>query len=161
MDIEPLDQRQLPVKDDIILHKKGWVIQRIGWTLMFLFLLAAVLGLFGEGPLSKRKVHLGPVTVEYERFGRYEHAMRMNLRSAGENIGMVSLPQNYLKSFKISKIVPEPAKQVSSPGYVNYFFEGDQNDMVTFFMDPSERQNAEGVIRVNNHSFPIKQTIFP
>jgi hypothetical protein len=161
MAIESLHHKQLPVSEDISLHKTGWIVQRIGWTLMFLFLVAALLGLFGEGPLSKRTLQSGNLQMKYEHFGRYEHTMKMELESLGENIRFVSLPQDYLKSFKVDKIVPEPAKQVASPGYISYVFEGEQNDEVTFYMEPSRRKNAEGIIKVNGSSFLIKQIIYP
>jgi hypothetical protein len=84
---------KLPVEDEISLHRKGWIVQRIGWVLMFGFLIAALLGLFGEGPLSSKKLQAGNVSVQYERFGRYEHGMEIRLQSTGENISTVSIPK--------------------------------------------------------------------
>jgi len=150
-----------PVEDDMALHNKGWVVQRIGWAFMFLFLLAALLGLFGEGPLSSRTVQAGHIKVEYERFCRYEHETEITLESNGEDISTVSLPQQYLKKFKVSKIVPEASKQVASPGYINYLFEGKQNNNITFYLEPVKRLNTSGVIKINNYSVFIKQTIYP
>lgn len=160
MPVKPIPHKQLPVDEDISLHRKGWVIQRIGWVLMLVFLLAAVLGFFGEGPLSKKQFHLGPIDVDYERFGRYEHEMELKFQSTGENIGSVSMPQDYVKNFKLSKIVPEPEKQIAASGYINYIFEG-ENHLIIFYMDPVQRKNVQGVLKVNAYSFLIKQTIYP
>jgi hypothetical protein len=153
--------KKLPVEDEISLHRVGWIIQRIGWVLIFGFLTAALLGLFGEGPISRKKLQTGNFSVEYERFGRYEHGMDMRLQSTGENINTVSIPQKYLKSFRISAIVPEPEKQVATAGYIQYQFEGSQNNIVSFYFSPVERKNVEGMFQVNSHSFTIKQTIYP
>jgi hypothetical protein len=152
---------KFPIDDEISLHRKGWIIQRVGWTLMFAFLIASILGLFGEGPLSRKKVQIGNINVEYERFGRYEHGMEIRLQSDGENIGTVSIPQAYLKSFRVGTIVPEPAKQVATAGSVQYQFEGIQNNIVSFYLSPIERKTVEGMFQVNNHPVTIKQTIYP
>lgn len=152
---------KLPVEDEISLHRRGWIIQRIGWVLMFAFLIAAILGLFGEGPLSSKKIQAGGVSVEYERFCRYEHGMVIRLQSDGENINTVSIPQTYLKSFRVATIIPEPAKQVATTGSVQYQFEGPQNNIVSFYLNPVNRKTVEGMFQVNNHPFTIKQTIYP
>src|SRR5678810_1484903 len=81
-----------PIADEISLHRKGWIIQRIGWCIMFAFLTAALLGLFGEGPLSNKKLQAGNISIEYERFCRYEHGMKIKLQSSQENISTVSIP---------------------------------------------------------------------
>jgi hypothetical protein len=153
--------KTLPVEDNIALHKKGWVIQRIGWGLMFAFLLAAVLGLFGEGPLSKRKVTIGHITVEYERFGRYEHGMIMRVESRHENINTIVITDDYLRVFRISNIVPRPQRQAGSGGDVEFYFEGPGNTEVTFYTEPVERRSVNAPVKVNNNSFSIKQTIYP
>jgi hypothetical protein len=150
-----------PVEDDISLHRKGWIVQRIGWILMFGFLIAAILGLFGEGPLSQRKLQAGNISIEYERFCRYEHGMEMRLESGAENISTVSIPQEYLKSFRITDIVPEPEKQVAVADHIQYLFAGSQNNIITFYLSPVQRKTVEGIFQVNNNPFTIKQTIYP
>ena len=150
-----------PIKDEISLHRIGWIIQRIGWCLMFAFLIAAVLGLFGEGLLSKKKLQAGNISLEYQRFGRYEHGMNITIQSKQENISTVAIPQDYLKNFRLSTIVPEPARQVASAGNVNYQFEGAENRMITFYLNPIQRKTVEGIFRANAYSFAIKQTIYP
>lgn len=158
--IKPIAHKT-PVEDEIALHKKGWIAQRAGWILMLLFLLAALLGLFGEGPLSEKKVKSGNMEVEYQRFCRYEHHVVLKLLSAGENIIVVSLPQAYVEKFKIDKIVPTPYGEVASPGYVDYLFRGTKNDNVRFYMAPAKKGSAGGVIRVNNQPVSIQQYIYP
>lgn len=152
---------KLPIEDEISLHRKGWIVQRIGWVLMFAFLIAAISGLFGEGPFSRKKIQAGSISVEYERFCRYEHGMEIRLQSAGENISTVSIPQAYLKNFRVATIVPEPAKQVAIAGSVQYQFEGPQNNIISFYLSPVNRKTVEGMFQVNNYPFTIKQTIYP
>jgi hypothetical protein len=154
-------ESELEIEEEIGLHKKGWVVQRVGWVLLFAFILSAVLGLFGEGPLSKRVVNTGTIKTEYERFGRHEHETPIKFDSKSESISIVSVPQHYLNEFKLSKVVPEPESQSSSEGYINYTFKGEHNYNVTFYFDPLKFGNESGVIKVNSYSIPFNQTIYP
>ena len=153
--------KTLPIEENMSLHKAGWVIQRIGWGLMFAFLIAAVLGLFGEGPLSERKIHSGNIEVEYDRFGRYEHGMLVRIQSRKETISSISISEEYLETFRINTIVPRPSKEIAANGTVEFQFEGPTNTVVAFYTMPVERKTVNGLFRVNNDSFSIKQTIYP
>ena len=151
----------LLIDEEIHLQKKGWIVQRVGWVLLFLFILLAVLGLFGEGPLSKRTIITGTIKTEYERFGRHEHETPIKFNSQNENISKVSIPQHYLNEFKLSKVVPEPDSQTSSEGYIEYTFKGDHNNNVTFYFDPLKFGNVSGTIKVNSYNISLAQTIYP
>jgi hypothetical protein len=87
--------------------------------------------------------------------------MEITLESGNENISKVSIPQEYLKSFRISDIVPEPEKQVAVADHIQYLFTGSQNKIITFYLSPVQRKSVEGVFQVNNSPFTIKQTIYP
>jgi hypothetical protein len=87
--------------------------------------------------------------------------MELRLQSGMENISTVSIPQEYLKSFRISDIVPEPERQVAVAGHIQYVFAGSQNNIVTFYLSPVQRKSIEGIFLVNHNPFTIKQTIYP
>ena len=62
---------QLP--EDMAFQRKSWRVERIGWAAMALLLVAALLGLFSAGPLSKGTAQdpAGLVQIAYDRFQRY------------------------------------------------------------------------------------------
>jgi hypothetical protein len=151
----------IEIDEEMPLQKRGWMVQRVGWILLFVFILLAVLGLFGEGPLSKRTIITGNIKTEYQRFGRHEHETPIKFESKDENISIISIPQQYLKELKLSKVVPEPESQTSSYGYINYTFKGEHNNNVTFYFDPLEFGNVGGVIKVNAYNIALVQTIYP
>lgn len=151
----------IPVEEALELHKKGWVIQRVGWVLIFLFVLSALLGVFGEGPLSSKAISVGDIKASYDRFGRFEHETALKFESTGVDISSISIPQEYLNDFKISKIVPEPDDPVASGGYIHYTFRGQGNRQITFYLAPIAFGNSKGIIKVNNHIISLTQTIYP
>jgi hypothetical protein len=63
----------LEIDEDFEWERGEWTFERIGWGLMALFILAALAGFFGRGPVSSRTAGIenGPFWVEYQRFVRY------------------------------------------------------------------------------------------
>ena len=52
-------------------HRAAWRVERIAWAVIALSLLAAVLGVFGDGPLSSTRAgESTSLSVEYERLLR-------------------------------------------------------------------------------------------
>lgn len=64
----------LDIAQDLEHQRREWVIERIGWAIMALILLAALAGLLGSGPLSNARIdHPGShLSAEYNRFERYQ-----------------------------------------------------------------------------------------
>ena len=72
----------LEIDEDIDLHLKGWIAQRIGWVSMLAFLIASALGVFGTGVLSAVTSKKEAKTLIFERFNRYENEgnLQLNLK---------------------------------------------------------------------------------
>lgn len=47
-DIE-IVKTDLQIKEELDAHRKGWTAQRVGLTLMYLLVIAAAVGFFGDG----------------------------------------------------------------------------------------------------------------
>lgn len=161
-DIEEI-KPNLEIDEHIHLHKRSWKVQRIGWILIYTFIAAAALGLFGDGWLSKRKIINDAATVEYDRFFRQEAYMQFKVNiTASDNTGaIVSFPNEYLKHFKIASITPEPKENNISGKQVNYYFPGAAPMNIVFYLSPQTTGNVEGNVAVNNNRFTISHFIYP
>ena len=62
--------RDLEISEDIVFQRRSWVMQRVGWGLMALFLATGPTGAFGVGPLSSTSAIREDLKVSYERFPR-------------------------------------------------------------------------------------------
>lgn len=152
----------LQLEDEIDLHEKGWVAQRIGWLLMLIMLVAASLGLFGTGWLSYATQMAGNSHVSYERFGRFELPMQITIRSqADEGRLTVSIPQSYLQCFKVSQITPEPSDRKTENGSTVYTFEGDDEITAQFHLEPETVGTVRTGIHVNGSLFTLSHFIYP
>ncbi|RPE03526.1 hypothetical protein BBB56_03275 [Candidatus Pantoea deserta] len=74
--------RRYPVNESMPWQRLEWHIQRGGFVLLLLLVLAGAAGVFSKGWLSNQRVASADnrLSVDYERFGRRESNMDMTLR---------------------------------------------------------------------------------
>ncbi|MGK9119500.1 hypothetical protein [Olivibacter jilunii] len=153
----------LTLEEDLPLHIKGWKTQKVGGLLILILMLLTALGLFGEGPLSARKIVNGDITMAYERYLRYQKEMDVSLRLSNQANVQVAIPIEYLDCFRIEKIVPEANEHIISDGKVVYTFNVDKTGetILHFYLHAQKPGSAKGTWEVNHHNFQINQFIYP
>lgn len=155
-------QTELEIEEELELQEKGWVVQKIGWLLVLVFLILAALGMFGDGVISKSTLQSGNNTIDYERYFRYEAVMelRLDMNTDGDS-AVVSFPNQYVKNFEIESIVPEPEKTIFEGDRVHYIFNGKGHMNAVFYMVPQEVGAVSGQMMVNKTGFQLSHFIFP
>ena len=152
----------LQIDDNINLHITGWILQRIGWGLMFIFLVCAALGLFGQGVLSRAQISHAGITIKYERFFRREAKMELEIISTRSMNGLqVVLPPDFTRNFEVEGILPQPAEQKISEGSVVMSFAAQGAGEIAFFLKPRQAGNSTATIKINETDFKISQFIYP
>lgn len=102
----------LEIDEDPEFQQKEYFFQRIGVTLLFVFVLAALLGFTGMGgPVGRGEAgdRGGPLHVEYERFVRRGglSTLKLHLRSAPGDVRFwVAAP--YFERIRIESVAPAP-----------------------------------------------------
>lgn len=151
----------MEINEELEMHEKGWIIQRVGWVILLLIMAAGALGLFGEGWLSDQTPSNGDVKVEYQRFYRYESEMKILIESR-RHISTVSLPQQYIKDFRLLRFEPEPENNTTNNGEVTFNFLPAQNQVVTVYIIPKTYGSIEGTLKVNGTiNFNLHHFIYP
>ncbi|HEU4345558.1 MAG TPA: hypothetical protein VFU31_28750, partial [Candidatus Binatia bacterium] len=51
-----MSKRSLEIEEDLRFQERAWVVQRVGWGVMLLVIVATAAGMFGEGALSSATV---------------------------------------------------------------------------------------------------------
>lgn len=155
-------QTSLQINEDIDLHRKGWIVQRVGWVLMFIFVLCAALGLFGNGIVSHKNVNKNGISISYERFGRHESNTRIEIDANARNGTIeIVLSGNFTESYKIEKVVPEPAEQKIRHGSKVYVFTAEGPGHLTFFVSALKRGTIRNTLAVNGTDFNLESYIYP
>lgn len=108
--------RGLQLDQDPRFQRRSWYVERMGWTIMALAVIAALAGLFGTGPLSgaRSASERGDLAVEYQRFARAKAPVMLRLEFSEQvaRRGQVRLwiARGYLEAMKVEHILPEPEK---------------------------------------------------
>lgn len=112
------DLKKLPggleIEQDLPLEHRVWVAERIGWTLMALFVVAALIGFLGPGPFNDAKTAdpAGRWHMEYERRLHFRTDQEISVYVGPEftTSGKVRLwiSQSYMKDQSVSSVTPTP-----------------------------------------------------
>ena len=152
----------LEIDEDIDLHTAGWIFQRVGWFLMLAFLVCAALGLFGSGVLSEASYTREGNTIKYERFTRNESDTEVEIKAQSKAGRIeIELPDRFTRSFKVEKVMPEPAEEEIKGGSTIYTFSANGEGEVTLFVTSRQRGDVKTTVRINGTDHPFQTYIYP
>ncbi len=138
---------------------------------MLLVLLAALLGLFGNGPLSRTYAvdPRSPVGLEYDRFARQNSPARLRIllwpgSTRGEPMRL-KFDHRFLQGVRIQRITPDPDSAEIGPEGVYYHFRttGDALPMaVEFHYHPESMGTLAGRVGLGDGP-PVRfeQFVYP
>lgn len=161
----------LEINQDVRFQDREWTVERVGWLLLVALLIIAVLGLFGNGPLS-RTTSSSPdagLKVAYERFGRrggsQELTLRASANAATNGSWQIEVTRAYLASLEIVTITPEPDSAETTRRGVRYTFTQAAPDAaleVIFAVTPRSLWSHSGEIRIGDEPpATVWQFFFP
>jgi hypothetical protein len=161
----------LEIDQDLDFQHRSWMVQRVGWIVMPLIVLAALLGLLGPGPLSSATVgsEAGSLWLEYDRFGHYQGPMTLRFHlgvgSAPEGMARLRLNQDYVEKIQIEQVTPEPERvEMASDGLIYTFqvAKPNQDMIITFHLRPNNFGPLTGQIGLAEaQSLRFSQFIYP
>lgn len=155
-------KHDLPLDEDIPLAKKSFPIQVIGWTILYLLLFAALLGFFGKGILSVQKEQLNDIELRYEKYGRNQ--MPMNLELDFKNIRdsiLLQVPQEYFRHVQLRSVTPEPSEQRITKEFYSFLFKGNGSLKVFVEVEPRQSGSVSSAISSGHTTIPINQFFYP
>jgi hypothetical protein len=157
----------IEVGSDIDFEKRWRRTQWIVWTVMILFVIAGLLGLFGRGPMSKKTVTEGATQVEYERFARYRTPAPMTVSLLPSNASSpqveMQLDDTLLDGLRAEQTKPQPLSWRHAGSSAVLTFDRPRSGMlrVHFAQEPPRAGPTTGHVVVDGHSFTIKQFVYP
>lgn len=161
MNVEP-SSHQLQIDEQLDMHQKGWLVQRIGWILIFTLVAAAAFGVFGDGLASKISESGANTSISYDRFYRQEARMELKVSISNPAVNpVISFPGDYITRFKLESVVPEPVQNTVSGGMVHYTFNGTGPMNIIFRLIPEKVGTIEGRAVMNGEAFQLSHLIYP
>ena len=141
----------------MLLQRLIWRMQRVGWLLLGLFLLAGLLGLLGgSGPLMQAQVASDDarIAVLYPRFDRYVAPSQMEVRIAGDAVDSdtltLAVDHRWVEVFEMYGISPQPeaARRVGADMVYRFAVTPGQALEIGFFGRPHHLGPLAGSVRV-------------
>lgn len=102
-------------------QQREWRLERVGWTIIAVLIIAGLAGLLGPGPFSwaTSRSDAGLVTVEYQRVTHHEADDAITLTFPAEAVqdGMVTVEVtgSWVAGVDLQGISPEPSDQMAVP----------------------------------------------
>ncbi len=124
-DREEWDDRLHPINEDIAFQRRTWRVQRVGWFVLAIFVLAAAVGLFSEGPLSRTTATGDRLNIVYERFQRYAAATGLRVTMtprAGAADMSLRIGRDFLDDFTIERMNPQASAARPDSGGIVFLF---------------------------------------
>ncbi len=158
--------RVLDSESDLKFHRREWVIQRIGWVAVALFLAAAFAGLFGGGPLSHARADGPAGNIEYERFVRSGASSDLIVTPAHADpsgLHRVEITAEFLEAFRIESITPEPAAvRMTGQQLVYEFVATAPGASIAFHIHPQRLWRHSAALRIDGgEPLEISQLTYP
>jgi hypothetical protein len=117
------------INQDLDFSRREWRVERVGWVIMALVVLAALLGLLGRGPLTEKVAWDAgsEMWVEYDSVDHMQAPSELKLH-VGPGIVTtdelrLALNAAYLSRIEIERIQPEPSAQELAGDEVIYVFD--------------------------------------
>lgn len=144
------------------------IFDRIAWAFMTAILLAAALGLFGNGFLSQAVLQTEQLRLEYDRFLRFGVLTTLQIEipphRSDAGIVAVAFPNSYLHNFRSETIVPDPESSAHGDQTLFWFTATNTGETVTVQMrlEPQKIGSIEGKIFVNGaEAYTFQQFVYP
>lgn len=159
----------LEIDIDEQFERRQWRTERIGWVIMALIILAALLGLLGgSGALSSTTAGSGSLAVRYSGLAHMLDPTMLEVRVnpvAGQERLQVWLSQSFLDNAQVESILPEPdSAEVGDDRLIFSFALADsaREARIVFHLKPELPGLRQGVLGLEDgQSVDLSQFVYP
>lgn len=159
----------LQIYDDWEFQRRSWRVQRIGWVLMVLFILAGLMGLLGSGWLGHTTIATADraLQLEYDRFLRLHSPSRVKIRAIAPTPQelQIRIERQYLEGLQVARMMPEPDRvEIEPENYAYYFLTSSANRPVTIALEiePERVGWLDGKISLaTDRGLQLRQWVYP
>lgn len=159
----------LDIHDNERFAKRESFAERVGWLVMAVVVVAALLGLFANGPLSHRTVESDGVTVGYQRFARNQGHTTLEVEAqataASQGNVEVWVSQRFLESYHLEEVRPDPESTTTRSGGLVFAFPVEGTDTpvkATFSLRPEHAGRHHGEVAVGDgRPATFTQLVYP
>lgn len=164
---DDLADRSYPIQEDMSQQQRQWKAERVGWFVLSVLIIAALLGLFGIGLFSSVQLASpdGELSAEYGRFERNGASSQLVIRAKGDHAGKleVQIEGALFERFSIENIHPQPSMTLSYDGGQRMSFKTEprQTAAIILSIRPSQLGLSRSTIKSASSRLDITQFTYP
>ena len=150
--------------EDLRFEQRWHRVQRVGRALLLAGLAAAVLGIFGTGPLASATATApgGTFSVGYDRFLRTTQSTDLQVSArAPHGPATVAVAQSYLDTTPITAVSPQPDSQTARGDRVVLTWQGSLPDQIELQVAPQTIGVHRATIWVAGTAVRFRQVTWP
>jgi hypothetical protein len=161
----------IEIDQDLSFQRVDWRVQRVGWALMMLMIIAASVGAFGHGLVASADTRTGDgrLEVKYDRIARHASPGPLSLRllpgPLRDTIVDIWISREFLAGVRIERIEPEPDQEEAGEDGTRFRFriaDPARPAHITFQVEPDAIGGRSGMIGlVNGDSVRFRQYVLP
>jgi hypothetical protein len=157
----------LQLEQDLAFQRRSWRFQQIGRGLLAMLVLAAVLGSFGGGMLSRAHVEQASITLDYERMiragARTELAFKWT--PAAGQAPTLRISRAYLDDVRVHSIDPQPLQVRAAGETFEYLFAAPHDGGPMHVCFEMEALHAQALVLdariADGESLSVRQLVLP
>lgn len=163
------NDNELDNSEDLAFQRRWWIVERTGWLVMFLVVVAGAAGLLGRSPASRAEVTDGSASLKYERLARLHAPSDLALHvlqspTASRELS-ISLSREYCRDVRVVDITPTPESSTINDAELTYRFrlEPGQTGMpIDFKLNMETLGRLEGWVRIREQPpLRLSQFVYP
>lgn len=149
--------------------ERSWRLERLGWGLVTLIVVLALVGVFGHGPASWTSTtsSQGGIVLDHQRVARHnaDEQVTLHLGTSTVRDGRIELEVlgDWVQAVRVDSLVPEPSAQRSVPGGLLLEFEADAvaPTVVTLYYRAFRYGSQEAEISAGGDRLGFTQWVLP
>ncbi len=147
----------LQLEEDETFQRRERRVQRIGWALVSLAFVAAVVGGWGYGPISQAVETRGQQRLEYTRIVHRQTEDDLQIRGSGPT---VRLTGDWVDAVDIERVIPEPESMRADQSGLTLEF-GQAQVQVELGYQARHLGPLRGQVEVGGQQLPLNQVVLP
>jgi hypothetical protein len=159
----------IEIDQDLDHARALWRVQRVGWIVIALIIIAGAAGAFGDGPLAHASVSSSGLVVRYDRLARHGAPTTIDVEvppamRRGDTLRFW-IDRRYADGVKIESVTPEPARSETQSDSLWFTVMAPQSTSparVNIVLRPQDFGSRSGRLGVHGFgSVAFRQFVYP
>ena len=155
----------LQIRQDLDFQRRWTIVQRVGFVVFLLMFAAAVVGIFGTGPLAHATA-TGPggaFSVEYDRFVRTAQSSSLQVSPSTQQGGGgdIAVASSYANAIDVTDVTPQPDSETATSGRIVLSYQSRLPAQVQIGLAPKTVGVHRATIWVRGRRVSFRQVVWP